>query len=415
MSNSADMAAQTVGTPITIPVIETGAPGLLQNSIDERIVKVRPMSTPIDQLSRCGGSRPATAMTVEYYMVDTKDTEAEVSEALEQVSVTDDGGYYPIEFSTTNNDIFEPTETLLFPEIEGGAGSTGDAGPLMVYVLARDKSIITGAIVNPVSDNGEYTQPAIPVGTKVVRMGRAASELDVQTPQFGILPKKAYNNCQIFKMQVEQSTLAKIARKEVDWSFSDQEEAAIIDMRLGMEKNFLFGSCGKIYDPNKREDVYLTGGIWQQAPRSHTLPLSDMSEADLVELCAAAFTGNNGSKRKILIAGTELVTALSRVECSKIRYSGQTFTKWGVEFNEICSNFGRLFVVHSEVFDQCGHSKDGFVLDPDYMTKYVHEPFRADTLDLRKSGVRNTDAVVLTEASCLVLRYPNAHIRVLGA
>ena len=37
-----------------------------------------------------------------------------------------------------------------------------------------------------------------------------------------------------------------------------------------------------------------------------------------------------------------------------------------------------------------------------------------ETLDLRRSGVRNTDAVVLTEASCLVLRYPQSHMRVIG-
>ena len=48
------------------------------------------------------------------------------------------------------------------------------------------------------------------------------------------------------------------------------------------------------------------------------------------------------------------------------------------------------------------------------MTKYVHVPFQAEKLDLRKSGQRNTDAVVLTEASCLVLRYPAAHLRVIG-
>ena len=35
--------------------------------------------------------------------------------------------------------------------------------------------------------------------------------------------------CQIFKAQVEQSTFMKIANKEVGWTFSDQEEAAIID------------------------------------------------------------------------------------------------------------------------------------------------------------------------------------------
>ena len=139
-----------------------------------------------------------------------------------------------------------------------------------------------------------------------------------------------------------------------------------------------------------------------------------MTENDLVARCSAAFTGNNGSKRKILIAGTGLMEALSKLEHSKVIRSGETKVKWGIEFKEFVSNFGTLYIVHSEIFDQCGHVYDGFVVDPNYITKYVHVPFSAERLDLRRSGQRNTDAVVITEASCLVLRYPNAHMRVTG-
>lgn len=228
------------------------------------------------------------------------------------------------------------------------------------------------------------------------------------------MPQKASNNCQIFKMQVEQSTLAKIAGKEVGWSFSDQEEAAIIDMRLGMEKNFIFGTRSKIYDSVKNEPVYLTGGIWNQAGREITLDTEVLSESGLVELCSAAFTGNNGSKRKILIAGSRFMENLSKIKFHRVLSAADKAVKWGIEFKEIVSNFGSLYVVHSEVFDQCGHSDDAFILDPNYLTKYVHVPFHAEKLDLRASGQRNTDAVVLTEASCLVLRYPAAHLRVIG-
>ena len=38
--------------------------------------------------------------------------------------------------------------------------------------------------------------------------------------------------------------------------------------------------------------------------------------------------------------------------------------------------------------------------------------FCTEALDLKSAGVRNTDALVLTEASCLVLRYPKAHVRI---
>lgn len=404
----------------TLETVAQQSPELLRNSIDERIVKVRPMSTPVDQLSRCGRARHAGSMTVEYYSVDTKKTQATVSERCAGGAGTkksDD--LYTHVVKTSDDSLFEISETILVPSQPGYDSRGKECGHLMLYVMDRPTGggievAPINARVKEVMGDKQVNMPALEAGTVLVRMGRAATELDVQTAQFAALPQKASNNCQIFKMQVEQSTLAKIAEKEVGWNFSDQEEAAIIDMRLGMEKNYIFGSRARMYDSSKNEHVYFTGGIWSQAGRDHTLNLDDMTEASLVDLCSAAFSFNNGSRRKILIAGTGLVEALSKLQYSKTVSAGDTRVKWGIEFKEIRSNFGSLYLLHSEVFDQCGHRNDGFVLDPDYMTKYVHVPFQAETLDLRRSGQRNTDAVVLTEASCLVLRYPDAHIRVTG-
>lgn len=403
------------GAPLTTSNIEEAAPGLLRNSIDERIVKIRPMSTPIDQLSRCGMSRQSGSMEVKFYSVDTKQTETKMKAAHEGgVGSNRSENVFSHTIYTEADNIFDVSETVLVPSVNGGDGQ-----PLVLYVLGRQNS--GGVEVAPVnglvqSAMGEtrISMPALPLNTRLVRMGRAATELDVQSPQFQALPRKSRNNCQIFKMQVEQSTLARIAEKEAGWNFSDQEEAAIIDMRLGMEKNFIFGTRAKLFDPEKNEYVFLTGGIWNQTEREYALPVSGLTENDLVSLCRAAFTGNNGSKRKILLAGSGLMEALSKLEYSKIVRSGETRVKWGIEFKEFVSNFGTLYVLHSEIFDQCGHEDDGFILDPNYMTKYVHLPFKAEKLDLRKSGQRNTDAVVLTEASCLVLRYPGAHMRVKG-
>ena len=407
------------GAPLTTRNMEQAAPGLLRNSIDERIVKIRPMSTPIDQLSRCAAGRRATSMKVEYYSVDTKQIETTVKTEFKSTvgnALSDD--LYVSNIRTADDNLFEVSETILVPDIKGYDGAVQTDEPLVLYVVAKpsgggiDVAPLNGKVGTGLNEG--IAIPDLPAGTRLVRMGRAATELDVQTAQFSALPRKASNYCQIFKMQVEQSTLAKIAGKEIGWTFSDQEEAAIIDMRLGMEKNFLFGHPAKLFDAEKNEYVYFTGGIWHQGKRKVELPLKGLTEADLVDLCSAAFTGNNGSKRKILIAGTKLLEALSKIEFSKAVHAGDTRVKWGIEFKEIVTNFGTLYVLHSEVFDQCGHASDGFVLDPNYMTKYVHVPFRAESLDLRRSGQRNTDAVVLTEASCLVLRYPNAHLRVIG-
>lgn len=403
----------------TTSLIESQAPGLLRNTIDSRIVKIRPMSTPVDQLSRCGIAREASSMTVEYYTVSSK--------PIETTSAADAGGrpgtrrsddIYTHRMTTADDSIFEVSETILVPEVASEEGKTAAESPLVLYVYAMpdDGRGLEVAPVNGARDaDGRVQMPAVPEGSKLVRMGRAATELDVQTAQFAVLPRKSNNNCQIFKMQVEQSTLAKIAAKEVGWNFSDQEEAAVIDMRLGMEKNFLFGSKSRMYNPDKKEDVYTTGGIWFQTDKTIDFDLSaNVDESKFVSLCSAVFTGNNGSKRKIMLCGTDMMLAMSNIKLFRNIRADSTTVKWGLEFREIISNFGHLYLIHSEIFDQCGHSKDAFILDPDYLTKYSHVPFRAESLDLRRSGQRNTDAVVLTEASCLVLRHPTAHARVIG-
>lgn len=407
-----------VDGPLTTTLTNEGSPELLRNEIDERIVKIRPMSTPIDQLSRFAGSRSCGSMVVDYYSVDTKPTEATLKQDYDEESSTAESGRFHIAKILTDDDaIFEPSETILVPEVNGyKEDGVNFKGSLVLYVLSKASAGGINVIaVNGKSLSGEPNfVPSLPKGCRLIRMGRAASELDVQTAQFEALPTKRQNNCQIFKAQVEQSTFQKIANKEVGWNFSDQEEVAIIDMRLGMEKSFLFGSQARIYDANKREEVLLTGGIWDQAGKQFNYSPESFNADSIIELCREAFTSNAGSNRKLLIGGTALIERLNKLDYNKVISASDTVTKWGIDFTELHSKFGTLYVLHSEVFDQCGHADDGFVLDPEYITKYCHVPFRAEKLDLRKSGVRNTDAIVVTEASCLVLRYPQAHMRVVA-
>lgn len=391
-----------VDGPLTTKLAETASPGLLRNEIDERIVKIRPMSTPLDQISRYGGARLCGSMKVDYYSVDTRPVEDTTAEDYEPDRDADSG---PVKLKMKNANVFEPSTTVIVPEIKASTG-----GSLVLYVVSRDSTYISVISVNNMED-GVLVVPEIPKDTRLVRMGRAAAELDVMTAQFEALPKKDTNYCQIFKTQVEQSTFMKIANKEVGWTFSDQEEAAIIDMRMGMEKNFLFGHKAILLDPEKHEEILLTGGIWNQT--ENTFSYSSLASEDaLVSLCKKAFTNNAGSSRKVLIGGTGLIEQLHRINHSRVLSAEASVTKWGLDFTEIHSKFGTLYVLLSEVFDQCGMPDGGMVIDPEYITKYAHVPFRTERLDLRSAGVRNTDAIVITEAACLVLRYPNSHMRI---
>ena len=217
-----------VDGPLTTELSNEGSPDLLLNEIDQQIVKIRPMSTPIDQISRYAGSKHAGSMVVDYYSVDTKPTHTKL---VTDVYETQDGDYNDtpvITIHTENDEIFDPTDTILVRSVAGYQpdGVTESVQDLILYVLDRDANGLSVMTVNGPKVGGvPNCFPDIPSGTTLVRMGRAASELDVQSPQFEALPTKSRNLCQIFKMQVEQSTLQRLANKEVGWTMSDQEEA----------------------------------------------------------------------------------------------------------------------------------------------------------------------------------------------
>lgn len=404
--------------PLTRALAQRESPELLLNEIDRRIVKIRPMATPIDQLSRWAGAKRSGSMVVDYYSVDTRPTSALTTTEFTGVDATGDKRFQRARLTVDNIDMFEVSETLLVRGVRGFEpdGVTPSSQDIVLYVVSKSTS---ENYLEAVSPNGKTVDgftnciPTIPTGTMLVRMGRAAGELDVQTAQFEALPVKCQNYCQIFKMQIEQSTFQKIANKEVEWDFSDAEEAAIYDMRLGMEKSFMFGVKNTIFDPRKKENVMLTGGIWWQAGNHYTYdPTKEMTQDDLIDMMRQAFTGNGGNKRKILIGGSVFIGLINKIEMTKVVMAREDKVKWGIDFSEISSKFGKLYVLYSEVFDDCGMHDYGFIFDPEFIQKWSHVPFGAQELDLKKAGVRNTDALVLTEASCLTLRYPAAHMRI---
>lgn len=407
-----DAGAHVTDGPLTVSAAREGSSSLMVNEIDSRVVMVRPMATPVDQISRMVGARPASSMVVDYYSVDCKAPETALTAPITKITGGSYSDYQTYSLKVAAPDMIAVTETLLVPSVlSGPAGEE----PLVLYVVATDKggaTPITVICLNMKPGDKELSSVG-KGGASVVRMGRAAGELDVQTPQFEALPVKSTNYCQIFKAQVEQSTLAKLSAKEVGWTLSDQEEVAIMDMRLGMEKSFLFGVKARLTDPKRFDEVLFTGGIWHQAGTAIELDSEAFGPAELVGMMRSAFTGDSaGSPRKILMGGSGLIERLNTMDYTRVITAADTVTRWGIDFTELRSKFGVLCVVHNEVFDQCGHVNDGMIIDPQYLTKYSHIPFRVEHLDLKSSGVRNSDALVATEASCLVLRHPKAHARV---
>lgn len=398
------------------------------SDVDKRIVKIRPMATPIDQISRYAKSSSTNSFEVKYYSVGTREikcsTNAKLTAMTSGASVSlpvDDLNMFTLDdtirvvgvkaVTKPDGTAYNPDTDTLIPD-------------LVLCVCGKDSSSNLPSVyaVNGKMDTSSKQPilvPEIPQGTTLVRMGKACGELDVQTGRFNNIPMPETQYCQNFMIQVEQSTFDKIAAKEVNWNFSDIEEDGVYDMRLAMENTYLFGVKNVIKHIAKDGmNTWFTGGIWWMAGKDIEVGEWDadkkcavITDENLVDITKDLFVGTGiGNKRKILLCGSDMLSAFSKIKSDKFRLK-DTVEVWNLKFKSWDTDFGEVLTIHHELFDVNGMSDCGFAMDPEYLSKKTHVSWARNVLDLQKAGIRRTDAVVIQEVSCLYLRYAKSHAR----
>ena len=404
-----------------------GDPEMYQKDIDERITKIRPMATPIDQISRYATAQKSSSFEVKYYSVGTRPVKTKLTAAVTASSGTSTA------IQVADPDMFTLDDTIRVVGVKAVTDYRGVAydrnnrkTPDLVLCVCGKTSegqpivfAVNGSLVN----NQPIGLPAIGSNTALIRMGKSCGELDVQTGRFNNIPTGELQYCQNFMAQIEQSTLDKIAAKEVNWGFTDLEEDSIYDMRLAMENSFLFGDMSKInHQAKDGMSQWFTKGIWWQAGKDIEVGSYDegldetvITDDDLVDISKDLFVGTGiGNKRKVLLCGSDFLACLSKIQSDKFRLK-DTVEVWNLKFKSWETDFGEILAMHDELFDLNGMSDRAFALDPEFLTKKTHLSWSRNILDLKKAGVRNTDAVVIQEISCLYLRYAKAHARLVLA
>jgi hypothetical protein len=397
------------------------------SDVDKRIVKIRPMATPIDQISRYAKSSSTNSFEVKYYSVGTREIKCSTSSA---VSAMTSGASTSLPVDDLNMFTLDDTvrvvgvSAITKPNGTPYTASDSNIPDLVLCVCGKDSTtnLPTVYAVNGSMDTSTKQPilvPAIPAGTTLVRMGKACGELDVQTGRFNNIPMPEVQYCQNFMIQVEQSTFDKIAAKEVNWNFSDIEEDGVYDMRLAMENTYLFGVRQVIKHIAKDGmNTWFTGGIWWMAGKdievgewNSAKSCAEISDENLVDITKDLFVGTGiGNKRKILFCGSDMLSAFSKIKSDKFRLK-ETVEVWNLKFKSWDTDFGEVLTIHHELLDINGMSDCGFAMDPEYLSKKTHVSWARNVLDLQKAGIRRTDAVVIQEVSCLYLRYAKAHAR----
>lgn len=423
---------------ITEQGVRTASSTLDMEDISKTVTEMLPANTPLDTIMRqIRKAEKMEAMQHRYYSVaskalydtlDTSESGAGTSVGAPASSITaSTPGLLSVYVQVVNSAIWNEKDTLLMRDLTlpatagvpiiGGSGSV--TMDVAFFVASKSGSVLQlvplNGLTGLVANAGKFVVPSFANTTKLFRMGKAMHEKDASTTAFGIIPDADLQYAQYFMAQVEESTFQKMTKKEVDWGFNDYERQNIYDMKATMEMSKLFGALGYNVNPNNtNQKIYTTKGITRDITNTLNYGTGSTNRsitfAQIIDWCKSTFVGNNGSTARYLFGGSTLIGALHSVESIQKQVNGKApVAKWGIEFTEIVTNFGLLYIYHHPLFSASGWEDNGLILDLEHIRAKEFMPMGVRPLDLKLAGTSLSDATVISEVSCLTLSNPDCH------
>lgn len=300
-----------------------------------------------------------------------------------------------------NAEYADPAQSLVL-YVRSATPTTGDAGTIVVQSTVTDTN---GDLVNI---------PAITANSRCTRMGTVAAELDVKNDAIAQKPTSDYNYAQKFITSVVYSNRLMMTQLFTNYSYSMVTNLALQDFRYGQEMSFMFGQRSQYEVPNAtatgNETVNQTGGLEFFIDQVVEYP-STITESDIVDFTETMRVGNNGADKRFLFAGSKTISALNKgVMSQSTRFVQKEYdTVYGLSFTSLYSFFGTIYVTYAPLLDQSDYINKGFLLDMDYIDKFVFQPFSETQVDLKKLREADAHSIDMMEECGLVARNIDTH------
>lgn len=379
-------------------------PELLKDAVEEYVTEMNPYKTPLVSIlmHAKAKTKKINDMRFKYYAIDTVANNASVTTEVAQGAnsnaniVVDNTGIFNV--TDTIRIVSPENEELCFAYINGIDATTNTLKVQVCYDMENE-------------DEPKF--PAVAAASTVYLLSRAASEGEVTTPEFGALPTPESNYCQIFKFQVGETTIQQLASKECKWDLTDQERYGAERWKESIEAAYLFNKCkGYFRNPVTGKYVYTTKGIIpviEEKGKKLELPATGLKNEHFVALCRDIFVGNSGSEDRIMLAGEDFITNISKAEVQNNKDATKSEVLWGITWKVIETNFGRLLMVHHPLFGRYGYSNKAVVIDPQHIQEYELLGIERLELELKKTGQFDGKSTVITKIAGVAAKYPSCH------
>jgi len=293
----------------------------------------------------------------------------------------------------------------------------GNGEPCILFVQAVNTGTGVLAVVSTGGD-GAQNIPAIDDNTRITRMGPAHPELGVKNDAVMQSPISDYNYAQKFITSVVYSNWLMLTNLFTNYSFSMVTNLALQDFRYGQEFAFMFGLRSKFTAAKTgggTETINTTGGldyyIDQEIEYGTGGGNTTITESNIVDFTKQMRVGNNGSDTRYLWAGSDLISSLNKgVMNDSTRFVQKDYdTVYGLSFTVLYSFFGTINVMYAPLLDQTEFINRGFLLDMQYIDKFVFQPFKETNTDLLKLREADAQSIDMIETCGLVVRNTDTH------
>lgn len=398
--------AASLSGPLSVDKIDTDNPEHLMKSMSKFITEIKPSEYALDTMIRNIGKKDtAIRPKHDYEEVTYRPWSAAVNGGgfTAAGSAADEEAEIPVD----NPEMFEIGTTVRLDGIAGASSQDQRA-----LVIDKGASSITVTGIN--SSTGQRI-PTVAASTTVYRMGAALNELDAQIASNLQNPAEDFNYCQLHMAMMERSEMEQYTKSYSGYDYADRKRIALYDFRSEIEQTSFFGVksvTNKTVDGETKK-VYTADGVIPKISQTINFGTGsgavDPSLADIIDIGEQVFAPNAGSEVRCLFAGRKLIAGLDKIAYDRnlTRYDKEVYQ--GVKCSMLVSSFGEIYVKHSKTLDQQGWQNKGVILDLDHVVRAELEPLKATPLDLNKAGVRRTtDAIRITENTCLTTRYSGA-------
>ncbi len=311
---------------------------------------------------------------------------------------------------TECDEIFSASDTILVQGVNGYEpdGVTVSNKELVLLVLSCDDT--NGLRVKALNGKKigfvEGCVPSITRGAVLIKMGRMMSAEDATSPEVALPEEYSYTQyCQRFAMQLREDSTRVSGIITASSPLNDSEREVLEHFTKMRNRSMLFGVAAKSYNIDF-EEVISTSGIWHLAGKDFVYDDDGFTKESVLDLMREAFTNCKSSSAKVLIGGTDLISIMNKMD------SDQVFAGTDAGVRALHSTFGSLYLVTSELFDDCGMESAGMIIDLAYIEKHVKQPLRGDFIDYVDTNGNRIRGLLFTEECAMVLKNPRTHMRI---